>query len=96
MRRNLVFFLIFFTLAVKADETLFRTGLTVKSAERFRRSAFHIDPVEELIVKGVWAPPLAGQDVVYVNDGTVTNRSPGSLTEVMRIGRSRVAGSFVT
>ncbi|HEY3854470.1 MAG TPA: hypothetical protein VGO67_08770 [Verrucomicrobiae bacterium] len=86
MRRYFFFFLIFSTLTATADETVFRDGLVLKFADRFRRSSFHTDPVEAKIVKGQWTPPSAGQSFPLEKtnaiwqaatasaDGTFTNR----------------------
>jgi dienelactone hydrolase len=50
-------------------EMTLRKGLILKTADRARRSAFHSDAVEEMIVKGEWTPPVAGQPL-RTSDGT--------------------------
>src|SRR5579872_615883 len=50
-------------------EIVFREGLSVKRVGRSGRTAFHIDPIEEMIVKGQWSPPKAG-DTVKGSGGT--------------------------
>jgi predicted esterase len=98
MMRYLLFFLTAFTFVVKpaleaeASQTLgpeipLREGLILKSGGRARRTAFHSDAVEEMIVKGEWAPPRGGQPlptssgtnrtwqpVTASADGVFTNR----------------------
>jgi predicted esterase len=74
-------------------EMILREGLIMRSAdrsERPRRSAFHTDAVEEMIVKGEWTPPVEGQPLTASSrtnrvwqratasaDGTFTNREMG-------------------
>jgi pimeloyl-ACP methyl ester carboxylesterase len=77
MMRNLLLILTalssIFPSALKAEssssfvsEMILREGLILRSgdrSERPRRTAFHTDAVEELIVKGEWTPPVAGQSL---------------------------------
>jgi len=64
-----------------------REGLAIRTdgGRREGRSAFHIDPLEALIVTGKWSPPRAG-DSLTMPDGTtrawevVTARTNGSFT----------------
>jgi predicted esterase len=77
MLRYLPFFLTVWTFAVppalvaassqtSGPEMTLREGLILRSGERgdrARRSAFHTDAVEEMIVKGEWTPPVAGQSL---------------------------------
>ena len=68
-------------------ESTLREGLILKANGRMARTPFHVDAVEEMIVKGEWAPPIAGQALTTSNganrvwkpvtapaDGVFTNR----------------------
>lgn len=52
-----------------AKDIVFREGLVINSVGRYGRNPFHIDPIEALIVRTQWTPPLAG-DAVTGPDGT--------------------------
>ncbi|HEV7926852.1 MAG TPA: prolyl oligopeptidase family serine peptidase [Verrucomicrobiae bacterium] len=80
--------------ALKAESSLaegpvitLREGLILKAKGRIARTPFHVDAVEEMIVKGEWTPPVAGQafpssdntnrvwkPVTASTDGVFTNR----------------------
>ena len=52
-------------LAVQADETVFRRALVLPRTEAPGRGMFHVDPIEESIVRGQWRPPTLSAAVPF-------------------------------